>query len=239
MIYFFLVVIIFILSLLVTVFFSIYCINLYILLIAARKYKAPTAETPHGPKPAVCIHLPIYNEKYVVSRVVSACAAMAKSYGRDKVRILILDDSDDDTTQAVDSIIEKYRQNQIQIEVLRRKNREGFKAGALQAALEKTSEEYIAIFDADFVPPADFLEKTVPYFATDDRIGIVQSRWAYTNKEQNRITRALSHMIDVHFLIEQTGRYTALYFQIFNGSGGVLRKRAILESGGWQGDTLA
>ncbi|HEY6073616.1 MAG TPA: glycosyltransferase family 2 protein, partial [Anaerolineales bacterium] len=111
--------------------------------------------------------------------------------------------------------------------------------GALQAALDRTQEEYVAIFDADFLPPADFLLQTLPYFSRDEHLGIVQGRWAHINQDYNLVTSSISHAIDVHFLVEQPGRYAAGIFQNFNGSGGVLRKKAILEAGGWQADTLA
>jgi cellulose synthase/poly-beta-1,6-N-acetylglucosamine synthase-like glycosyltransferase len=164
---------------------------------------------------------------------------MAEAYGIEKVRILILDDSNDDTIQEVDKVVEDYRKQHFQIEVLRRGCRDGYKAGALQSALNRTEEEFIAIFDADFVPPADFLLRTIPYFDRNEKLGIIQSRWTHLNRDYNLLTQALSHAIDIHFLVEQPGRYVAGYFQNFNGSGGVLRKKAILESGGWQADTLA
>jgi len=231
--------IVFVLSLILTLLFFLYGSHLYYLLFAAKKYLAPPLKDQQDCRPPVCIHLPIYNEKNVIIKVASACAAMAESYGKDKVRIMILDDSDDDTIQVVDRIVKEYQQQKIKIDVVRRRNRDEYKAGALQAALEKTSEEYIAIFDADFIPPVDFLERTVPYLAVNDHLGIIQSRWSFTNKDFNAITRAVSHIIDVHFLIEQPGRYAKGCFQNFNGSGGLLRKKAILEAGGWQGDTLA
>ena len=122
---------------------------------------------------------------------------------------------------------------------MRRANRDGYKAGALQAALNRTEEEFIAIFDADFLPPADFLLRSLPYFDQDESLGIVQGRWTYLNRDYNLVTRAISHAIDVHFLVEQPGRYAAGLYQNFNGSGGVLRKKAMAAAGGWQADTLA
>ena len=115
----------------------------------------------------------------------------------------------------------------------------GSKAGALKAALNRTEEEFIAVFDADFVPSEDFLLRTLPYLVQNERLGIVQSRWTHLNRDYNQLTKAIALGIDVHFLIEQTGRYAAGCFQNFNGSGGVLRKKAVLEAGGWQADTLA
>ena len=228
-----------ILSLILTLLFFLYGFNYYYLLNAARKYRTPVLPELSAARPAVCIHLPIYNEKYVLPRLLAACTGMAKAYGIDKVHLLILDDSDDDTVQKIDDLVGQYRQEQFQIEVLRRPNRSGYKAGALQAALARTDEEFIAIFDADYIPSADFLLRSVPYLAGDERLAIVQGRWSFVNKDSSLLTQAISHIIDVHFLIEQPGRYAAGLFQNFNGSGGVLRKKAILEAGGWQADTLA
>ncbi len=226
-------------SLVLTLLFFLYGFNYYYLLNAARSYRTPALPEHSAVWPTVSIHLPIYNEKYVARRVVAACAIMAETYGMEKVRILILDDSDDDTVLEVDKVVEEYKKQHFQIEVLRRGSRDGFKAGALQAALNRTEEEFIAIFDADFVPSADFLLRTLPYFAKNECLGIVQSRWTHLNRDSNLLTQAVSHAIDVHFLIEQPGRYAAGVFQNFNGSGGLLRKKAILEAGGWQADTLA
>ena len=229
----------FALSMLLTLMFFIYGFNHYYLLSATRKYKKPILPDISNNRPSVSIHLPIYNERYVVKRLVAACAAMAESYSIDKVNIKLLDDSNDDTILEIDKIIDEYKQKHLKIEVLRRKNRAGFKAGALQAALEQTEEDYIAVFDADFIPAPDFLLRTIPYFIQDNNLGIVQSRWTHLNRDFNPLTKAIAIGIDVHFLIEQTGRFAAGVFQNFNGSGGVLRKSAILEAGGWQADTLA
>jgi cellulose synthase/poly-beta-1,6-N-acetylglucosamine synthase-like glycosyltransferase len=164
---------------------------------------------------------------------------MAQAYGIEKVNILILDDSDDDTSIEVDKVVKNYSEKQVHIKVLRRGNRDGFKAGALQAALNRTDEEFIAIFDADFIPPEDFLLRTMPYFVQNENLGIIQGRWTHLNRDYNLLTKSIALGIDIHFLIEQTGRYSAECFQNFNGSGGVLRKKAMLEAGGWQADTLA
>ena len=229
----------FILSILLTLLFLLYGFNHYYLLNAARKYKSPPLPDNPSFRPSVAIQLPVYNERYVVRRLVAACAAMAEAYGSDRVKIQVLDDSNDDTILEVDQVVEEYAKKQLCIEVLRRSNRGGFKAGALQAALERTEAEFIVIFDADFIPPVDFLLSTLPYFAQNERLGIVQSRWTHLNRDFNHLTQAVALGIDVHFLIEQTGRFAAGCFQNFNGSGGVLRTKAMLEAGGWQADTLA
>jgi cellulose synthase/poly-beta-1,6-N-acetylglucosamine synthase-like glycosyltransferase len=229
----------FVLSVTLTLLFFLYGFNHYYLLYAAHRYVPPILEDSLEDLPPVSIHLPIYNEKYVVRRLMAACTQMAQAYGIDKVNILILDDSDDETASEVDAVVEEYIKKLFHIEIVRRHNRLGYKAGALQAALEKTPEEFIAIFDADFTPPVEFLLRTVPYFIQDEHIGIVQGRWGHLNRDFNIITNATAIGIDIHFLIEQTGRFAAGLFQNFNGSAGVIRKKAILEAGGWQADTLA
>jgi cellulose synthase/poly-beta-1,6-N-acetylglucosamine synthase-like glycosyltransferase len=226
-------------SLMVSLFFFLYGFNHYFLISATRKYKKPILPVISGNHPHVSIHLPVYNERYVIRRLVEGCTAAAQSYGMDCVNIKIMDDSNDDTAIEIDKLVDEYQQKHFNIEVIRRDNKSGFKAGALQAALESTEEEFIAIFDADFVPAVDFLNCTLPYFSRDERLGIIQSRWTHLNRDYNLLTRAIAVSIDVHFLIEQTGRYAAGCLQNFNGSGGVLRKKAILEAGGWQSDTLA
>jgi cellulose synthase/poly-beta-1,6-N-acetylglucosamine synthase-like glycosyltransferase len=229
----------FIFSLILSLLFFMYGFNHYFLLLAARSYHPPSL--PFRPlfRPDVSIHLPVFNERYVIRRLVASCAVMAETYGIEKVTILILDDSDDDTIQEIDQVVGEYLQKGFKIEILRRTSRSGFKAGALQAALERTKEEFIAIFDADFVPSADFLLRTLLYFEQDENLGIIQSRWTHLNRDHDFLTKTIAIGIDVHFLIEQTGRYAAGFFQNFNGSGGVLRKEAILQAGGWSADTLA
>ena len=227
-------------SLALTLLFFLYGFNHYYLLIASRRYRSPKiASAAGGYRPEIAIHLPIYNEKYVIGRLVAACARMAAKYGIDKVKILIVDDSDDDTREIVDHLVDEFAEQGYRIESLRRGSRQGYKAGALQAALSLAQEEFIAIFDADFVPQDDFLVETLPFFYQEDQLGIIQSRWGHINRDYNPLTQAIATGIDVHFLVEQTGRYASGCFQNFNGSGGVFRKKALMEAGGWQADTLA
>jgi cellulose synthase/poly-beta-1,6-N-acetylglucosamine synthase-like glycosyltransferase len=154
------------LSLLLTILFFLYGFNHYYLLAAARRYQPPILPAEALPfRPPVAIHLPLYNEKYVVRRLVEACIRMTEAYGREKVTITLIDDSNDETIGVVDELVQAGLNQHFQIEVLRRGNRQGYKAGALQAALERTSEAFIAVFDADYTPPADFLVRTVPFFA--------------------------------------------------------------------------
>jgi cellulose synthase/poly-beta-1,6-N-acetylglucosamine synthase-like glycosyltransferase len=231
--------IVFFLSLILTLLFFLYGFNHYFLLNASRRYIPPSPADSSGALPPVSIHLPIYNEKYVVRRLITACARMAEAYGRDRVNILILDDSDDDTVREIDALVDEFRGKQFRIQLIRRGSRQGYKAGALQAALAATPEDFIAVFDADFAPPPDFLLRTLPHFANNDRLGIVQTRWGYLNRDFNVLTKGTAILMDIHFLNEQPGRYAAGLFLNFNGSGGVLRKQAILNAGGWQADTLA
>lgn len=227
-----------IISFTLTLFFFLYGFNLYFLLYQSGKYKSPRLpKKDFDQRPNVSIHLPVYNEKYVIRDLISACWHMAEHYGIDKVKIMIIDDSNDGTIEEIDEVVDSF--SQLKIEVLRRGNRLGYKAGALQAAIDRTEEEFIAIFDADFIPPPDFLVRTIPFLISEKKLGIVQSRWTHLNREYNSLTRAISIGIDVHFLIEQPARYALNCFQNFNGSGGVIRKSALLEAGGWQADTLA
>ena len=228
------------LSLLLTFLFFIYGFNHYFLLGVLRRYRIPIVSPSAAVRrPFVSVQLPIYNERYVVRRLVDACARMVEQYGRQNAEICLLDDSDDDTARLVDELASEYTHKKYHIRVQRRLNRLGYKAGALQLALESTQAEYIAIFDADYTPAEDFLLHTIPYMLQDERLGIVQSRWAHLNRDYNRVTGAVAIGIDVHFFVEQTGRYATGCFQNFNGSGGVLRTSALLEAGGWQADTLA
>ncbi|MGE5123703.1 MAG: glycosyltransferase family 2 protein [Acidobacteriaceae bacterium] len=228
------------LSLILTFLFFIYGFNHYFLLSVLRRYRIP-ALSPSAAleRPFVSVHLPIYNERYVVRRLVEACARMVELYGREHAEICLLDDSDDDTTQLVDELVSEYTRASYNIHAQRRPIRLGYKAGALQLALENSTAEFVAIFDADYTPADDFLLRTIPFMLQDERLGIVQSRWAHLNRFFNRVTSAVAIGIDVHFLVEQTGRYATDCFQNFNGSGGVLRRSALLEAGGWQADTLA
>lgn len=227
-------------SLLLTFLFFVYGFNHYYLLSAIHRYHLPELRKDKSEqRPFVSVQLPIYNERYVVKQLVAACARMVERYGIDRADITILDDSTDDTARLVDDIREEYTRKNFIVNVQRRQNRQGYKAGALELALEQTQAEFLAIFDADYTPPADFLVRTVPYFLQDRKLGIIQSRWTHLNRYFNHITSAIAIGIDVHFFIEQTGRYATRCFQNFNGSGGVLRKSAVIEAGGWQADTLA
>ncbi len=203
----------------------------------SKRYRPPPLVGDE--KPSIAIHLPIYNERYVIERLLTACTRLADHYGKQKVHISVLDDSDDETTEIVERAAASHRTNGYTVDVLHRNNRSGYKAGALNSALSQTSEEFLVVFDSDFIPASDFLDRAVSYITADERIGIVQFRWSYTNQDYNWVTKSVSIGMDAYFLIEKPGRYAAGYFHNFNGSGGMIRAEALREAGGWQVDTLA
>ena len=185
--------------------------------------------------PRVTVQLPIYNEKYVIERLVEAIAAF--DYPRELLDIQVLDDSTDETREVAANCVERYRQLGVPISHIHRDNREGFKAGALQEGLKSARGEFVAIFDADFIPPADFLRRTVPYFI-DQKLAMVQTRWSYVNRHYSALTEVEAILLDGHFVIEHSSRFrTGLFFN-FNGTAGIWRRIAIEDAGGWQHDTL-
>ncbi len=199
-----------------------------------RKQPAPPVMDP-ADYPAVTIQLPLYNEYYVAERVIKAAANIR--YPKHLLRIQVLDDSTDDTCTVARKAADDLRAGGFNVDYRHRVVREGFKAGALKEGLEETPDELVAVFDADFIPPSDFLEKTVPQFQ-NPKVGMVQTRWGYLNREYSLLTRVQSILLDGHFILEHTARYLSGRFFNFNGTGGVFRRRAILSAGGWQGDTL-
>lgn len=204
----------------------------------SHNYRAPEVDLGER-KPTVAIHLPIYNERYVAGRLLTACVSAADLYGKEKVHIQVLDDSTDDTTDILERSASAFRRLGFNVDVKHREIRSGFKAGALREALEKSSEEFIVVFDSDFVPKQDFLDKAVGFISSDDRLGVVQFRWSYTNRDYNWITKSVAIGLDAHFLIEQPARSSSGLFLKFNGSAGIIRTCALKEAGGWQEDTLA
>lgn len=197
-------------------------------------YKLPNNTIPDD-FPRVTIQLPMYNEMYVIERLIRSVCNI--KYPLDKLEIQVLDDSTDETVDIAKKLVEEYRQKGFDIHYIHRTNREGFKAGALKEGLEKATGEFIAIFDADFVPKPDFLMKTIPYF-NDKEVGMVQTRWEHLNEEYSFITRAAALALDGHFVIEQQVRNKAGFFINFNGTAGVWRKETIIDAGNWQPDTL-
>jgi cellulose synthase/poly-beta-1,6-N-acetylglucosamine synthase-like glycosyltransferase len=225
-------------SVLLSFSFFIYGINTLHLTRKARGYSQP-AQNGLTSRPAVAVHLPVYNEFYVADRLLNACTKMADHYGRGLVRVCVIDDSDDETRERLDALRDSYNQQGYKVEILRRGTRAGYKAGALQAALESTTEPFVAVFDADFAPSEDFLDRTVPFMLQDDKVGFVQCRWTHFDRTYNMVTETLAIGIDAHFLLEQPGRWTGGYMMNFNGSAGLLRADAIRGAGGWNSDTLA
>ena len=183
----------------------------------------------------VTVQLPIFNEKYTVERLLRAVTRL--DYPADHLQIQVLDDSTDDTFDLLVRLVEDYKSHGVNIELIHRYDRKGYKAGALKNGLRTATGELIAIFDADFVPKADWLKRTVPSFQNPD-LGCLQTRWGHTNQQYNSLTRAEALGIDGHFIIEQTVRSKNGFFLNFNGTAGLWRRACIEDAGGWQWDTL-
>jgi len=186
--------------------------------------------------PEVTIQIPLYNEQYVITRLIDSVLRM--DYPKDKLEVQILDDSTDETTQIITDHIGKYLEQGFDIKHIHRKNREGYKAGALKVGLETARGEFVAIFDADFIPRKKFLKRTIPYFYKEEKLGLVQTRWEHLNREYSLMTKTQAIALDGHFVIEQAVRNRAGFFINFNGTGGVWRKECIFDAGNWEADTL-
>jgi cellulose synthase/poly-beta-1,6-N-acetylglucosamine synthase-like glycosyltransferase len=186
--------------------------------------------------PPVTVQLPIYNEMYVADRLIAAVCDM--DYPKELLEIQVLDDSTDETTSIAELAVRRHAARGFNISYIHRVDRRGYKAGALEAGLKASSGSFIAIFDADFVPRSDFLQRTLPYFQTDPKIGMVQARWGHINQDYSLLTKIQSMLLDAHFVLEHGGRNRAGCFFNFNGTAGVWRREAIGSAGGWQHDTL-
>ncbi|ATB49877.1 cellulose synthase family protein [Corallococcus macrosporus] len=200
-----------------------------------HKFKLPTPKGALTTLPKVTIQLPIFNEMYVVERLVESVCRI--DYPRDLLEIQVLDDSTDETCGIARACVERMRQRGHDIVYIHRVNRQGFKAGALENGLKLAKGQFVAVFDADFVPSPDFLMRTVPFFS-DDKVGMVQVRWGHLNREFSLLTQAQSIFLDGHFIIEHTARNRAGCFFNFNGTAGIWRRDTISDAGGWQHDTL-
>ena len=185
--------------------------------------------------PYVTIQLPIYNEAYVVERLLENIAFM--EYPKDRLEIQVLDDSTDASVEKTASLIKGLQDKGLDIVHVKRTNREGYKAGALKEGLAIAKGSLIAIFDADFLPQKDWLLQTVPHFGSED-IGVVQTRWGHINRDYSILTRIQAFALDAHFTLEQVGRNAQGHFINFNGTAGIWRKECILDAGNWEGDTL-
>ncbi|WP_339663076.1 cellulose synthase family protein [Croceibacter atlanticus] len=232
------IIIIYTLALLLIFFYSLAQLNLYFNYLKAKKSKQDcetfNLNNPHE-VPYVTIQLPLYNEKYVVERLLNNIATI--EYPKDRLEIQVLDDSTDESVLQTKDQIEELRANGLDIIHITRVNRKGFKAGALKEGLKIAKGEFIAIFDADFLPKPNWLLKTIPYFK-DEQIGVVQTRWGHINRNYSMLTKVQAFALDFHFILEQVGRNFGNHFINFNGTAGVWRKSCILDAGDWQGDTL-
>ncbi|MDE3742908.1 cellulose synthase family protein [Maribacter polysaccharolyticus] len=225
-------------ALLLIFFYSLAQLNL---LVNYLSYKRQNQTAPKfnllDPKeiPLVTIQLPVYNEEYVMERLLDNIAKI--EYPKSKLEIQVLDDSTDNSVNITSKRIQELQEEGINIQHIRRENREGYKAGALKEGLEIAKGDFIAIFDADFLPDPDWLKKTVIYFK-DEEIGVVQTRWGHINRDYSTLTRIQAFALDAHFTLEQVGRNAKGHFINFNGTAGIWRKKCILDAGNWEGDTL-
>ncbi len=213
---------------------SAYTCNFYYLTYLSIKRKEILSTANVG-TPSVTIQLPIYNEKYVAKRLVDAVCMM--DYPKEKMRIMVLDDSDDETVDLLSDVVAKYKEQGFQIDHIRRGTRKGYKAGALKHAMQTTDTEFVAIFDADFIPPNWFLKRAIPHFSKSN-IGFVQCRWGHINENYSAITQAQALSLDFHFLIEQKAKSNSNLFMNFNGTAGIWKCACIEDAGGWHTATL-
>jgi len=209
----------------------------YFLVYLYRKHRreVPVAPAPPDDLPVVTVQLPLYNEVYVAERLIAAVCRI--DYPRDRLEIQVLDDSTDETVAVAARAVERYAALGFDIRHLHRTDRAGYKAGALEAGLRKARGQFVAIFDADFIPPADFLMRAVPHFA-DPKVAVVQARWGHVNQDYSLLTKIQSILLDAHFVLEHGGRSRSGRFFNFNGTAGIWRCEAIRDAGGWEHDTL-
>ena len=212
-----------------------YSAHSLVLLVVHARSRRPTSAPRLAGEPHVAVQLPVYNEENVIVRLLDAVAAL--DWPRDRLTIQLLDDSTDGTTALAAPRVAQMQAAGVCVQHVRRADRRGFKAGALADGMLRTDAEFFAIFDADFVPPPDFLRRAMPHFG-DARVAAVQGRWTHLNRDFSGLTRAQAMAIDGHFAIEQEARFRAGWFLNFNGSGGVWRRAGIEAAGGWSADTL-
>ena len=225
------------LCLLLVFFYSVLQLSLAIAYVRNKKKKITKKAPVYDPAttPKVTIQLPMYNELYVADRIIETIANF--DYPSDKLQIQVLDDSTDETKDVIAKKVAEVAARGINIQHIHRTDRTGYKAGALDAAMGQVESEFIAIFDADFIPDADWLQKTMPYFENEN-IGVVQTRWGHINKSYSILTELQAFGLNGHFAIEQGGRNAAGHYINFNGTGGIWRKTCIEDAGGWEHDTL-
>lgn len=213
---------------------GIYAIHVWMLTLLAFRRKMPPAAASPTVWPSVSVHLPVYNEKRVISRLLDS--VLVFDYPHDKLEIIVVDDSTDGTTQLLQSYREKHPEL---ITIVHRERRDGFKAGALQTALDRSRGDLFVLFDADHVPAPDFLKRMVPYLCSDSRVALAQPRQGYLHDVNSWVARALGLGTDAYAFVDQEARYSAELLTHFSGSGGVFRKAAVVDVGGWSSDTLA
>ncbi len=220
------------------IFYGLFVLVSVILFLRFRqRHDWPVVATPPDDWPQVTLQIPIYNERRVAARVVRAVAAL--DYPADRLQIQVLDDSTDSTSAVLTRLIADLRRERgVNIAYIHRKQRSGYKAGALADALADATGEYVGIFDADFLPESDWLKRTVPSLVAHPELAFVQTRWGHINRSQNLITAAQALALDGHFVVEQQARSASGFMQNFNGSGGLWRRSAIDDAGGWQDDTV-
>jgi len=226
--------IILVLSVIVSGLLAIYAFHVWALVLLAFHKKKCPAVSPPSVWPSVSVHVPVYNEKLVVSRLLDSLVSI--DYPHDKLEIIVVDDSNDGTTELLLSYQGRYPGL---VTVIHREGREGFKAGALQRALERSKSEFLAIFDADQVPPSDFLRRMIPYLYSGDTLAFAQARPAYAHNGNSWVARALSLGMDAYAFVDQGARFSADLLTHFSGGGGVFRRTAIMSVGGWNSQTLA
>lgn len=222
----------------VLIILSVYGLHRYETMRTYLKHRKNLPTEPHkkfAQLPRVTVQLPLYNERFVVARLLEETCKL--DYPRELLQIQVLDDSTDETHPYTERLVNEYKAAGVPIEYRHRTNRHGYKAGALQQGLQSATGELIAVFDADFVPPRDFLNQTVHFFA-DAEVGVVQTRWSYLNRDYNILTQVEAMMLDGHFVLEHGARCGAGLFFNFNGTAGILRRETIDDAGGWEHDTL-
>ena len=200
-----------------------------------RSYRCPAPPPAPDVWPHVTVQIPLYNEPHLAARVIDACAQL--DYPSDRLHIQVLDDSTDATSQHVAERVAYWQQHGRSIAHVQRRHRTGYKAGALAHGLQRTHDPFVAVFDADFVPPSHFLKRLLPYFSSSDT-GLVQARWAHLNPDDSWHTQSQAVGLDAHFALEQSGRCAGGYFMHFNGTAGIWRRECIDDAGGWSADTL-
>jgi cellulose synthase/poly-beta-1,6-N-acetylglucosamine synthase-like glycosyltransferase len=217
---------------------AIYGWHRYFLVYLHKKYRQNHDPQPVGTLdrlPKVTVQLPVFNEMYVVDRLVQAVCRI--DYPKELLEIQVLDDSTDETQRIAELAVQRYAQQGFDIRYLHRTDRTGFKAGALEAGMRQATGEFIAIFDADFTPTADFLQRCLPHFA-DPTVAVVQARWGHINENYSVLTKVQGMMLDGHFILEHGPRFLSGRFWNFNGTAGMWRRQAIADAGGWEHDTL-